>query len=99
MSADTALSAASLLVTYPNNRLQQRANELVFPSLDAGTVACHIMNRLANAEVIGPILVGMRKAVHVLMRSAEVQDIVNLAAIGVVQAQQREASAQEVHWA
>jgi len=99
MSADTALSAASLLVTYPNNRLQQRANVLVFPNLDAGTVACHIMSRLGNAEVIGPILVGMRKAVHVLMRGAEVQDIVNLAAIGVVQAQQREASAQEVHWA
>ncbi|MBM3492823.1 MAG: NADP-dependent malic enzyme [Armatimonadetes bacterium] len=99
MSVETALSTAALLETYPCNRLKQRANVLVFPDLSAGTVACHIMHKLANADVIGPILVGMRKAVHVLMRNAEVQDIVNLAAIGVVQAQQREATAQEVHWA
>ncbi|NLI01665.1 MAG: NADP-dependent malic enzyme [Chthonomonadales bacterium] len=99
MSVETALSTAALVETYPCNRLRQRANVLIFPTLSAGTVACHIMHKLANADVIGPILVGMRKAVHVLMRSAEVQDIVNLAAIGVVQAQQREAISHEIHWA
>ncbi len=99
MSVETALSAATLVETYPFNRLQDRANVLVFPSLSAGTVACHLMRKLANAESIGPILVGMRKAANVVMRNAEVQDIVNLAAIAVVQAQQREAMAQEAHWA
>jgi malate dehydrogenase (oxaloacetate-decarboxylating)(NADP+) len=99
MSAETALSTAALVETYPFNRLQQRANVLVFPNLCAGTVACHLTRKLANADAIGPILVGMRKAVHVVLRSAEVQEIVNLAAIAVVQAQQREAQAQQVHWA
>jgi malate dehydrogenase (oxaloacetate-decarboxylating)(NADP+) len=99
MSVETALSTAALVETYPCNRLRQRANVLVFPDLSAGTVGCQIMRKLANADVIGPILVGMRKAVHVLMRSAEVQEIVNLAAIAVVQAQQRDATEREVHWA
>lgn len=91
MSVETALSTAMLLNTYARSHLQERANVLIFPSLEAGTVAWQLMHRLANAEVIGPILVGMRKAVHVVMRDSEVQDIVNLAAIGVVQAIQREA--------
>lgn len=95
MSVETALSSATLMGTYPKSHLQNRANVLVFPSLEAGTAAWQLMHRLANAEVIGPILVGMRKAVHVVMRGAEVQDIVNLAAIGVVQAHQREAMANQ----
>ncbi|NUQ70174.1 MAG: NADP-dependent malic enzyme [Chthonomonadales bacterium] len=90
MSASTALSEPALSNRYPNNQLRHRANVLIFPSLEAGTVASHIVQRLGDATLIGPILVGMRKAVHVLMRGAEVQDIVNLAAIGVVQALQRE---------
>ncbi len=98
MSVETALNTAALVETYPFNRLQNRANVLVFPSLSAGAVACHITRKLANAETIGPILVGMRKAANVVMRNAEVQDIVNLAAIAVVQAQQREAASQEVRW-
>lgn len=91
MSVETALSTATLMSTYPNSRLQTRANVLIFPSLEAGTAAWQVMHRLGDAEVIGPILVGMRKAAHVIMRGAEVQDIVNLTAIAVVQALQREA--------
>ncbi len=91
VSVEVALSAATLLATYPRSRLDDRANVLIFPSLEAGTAAWQLVHRLGNADVIGPILVGMRKAVHVVMRTAEVQDIVNLAAIGTVQALQREA--------
>jgi len=49
------------------------------------------MRRLANADVVGPILVGLRKPVYILQRGDEVQDIVNLAAIAVVQAQKARA--------
>jgi malate dehydrogenase (oxaloacetate-decarboxylating)(NADP+) len=92
MSVQTALSAAALAARYPRCHLDRNANVLIFPSLEAGTAAWQLVHRLADAEVIGPILVGMRKAVHVVMRDAEVQDIVNLAAIGTVQALQREAT-------
>jgi malate dehydrogenase (oxaloacetate-decarboxylating)(NADP+) len=47
------------------------------------------MHRLGGAEVIGPILVGMNKPVHVLQRTCEVRDIVNMTAIAVVEAQEK----------
>jgi malate dehydrogenase (oxaloacetate-decarboxylating)(NADP+) len=93
MQADTALCEEMLHETYPFNRLQKEANVLIFPSLEAGNIATKLVQQLASAEVIGPILVGMKKPVHVMQRGDEVKDIVNLAAIAVVQAQQREAMA------
>ncbi|MCC6730401.1 MAG: NADP-dependent malic enzyme [Chthonomonadales bacterium] len=98
MQAGAALSSSLLNGTYPFNRLKEEANVLVFPNLEAGTIAYALADRLASAEVIGPILVGMRKAAHVVLRSADVSDIVNLAAIAVVQAQQREAQARREVW-
>ncbi len=70
---------------------------LIFPNLEAGNIAYKLMRRLANADVVGPILVGLRKPVYVLQRGDEVKDIVNLAAIAVVQAQkiERKAAAAE----
>ena len=61
---------------------------LIFPSLAAGNIAHKLVQELAHAEAVGPILVGMRKPVHVLQRGNEVKDIVNLAAMAVVEAQQ-----------
>ena len=89
LMADTALMAASLNETYPFNRLRTEANVLIFPNLEAGNIAYKLMQRLAEAEVVGPILVGMRKPVHILQRGDEVKDIVNLAALAVVQAQKQ----------
>lgn len=90
MRANTALVAEILNGTYPFNHLQEEANVLIFPSLEAGNIACKLVQQLANAEVVGPILVGMRKPVYVLQREDEVKDIVNLAAIAVVEAQRQE---------
>jgi len=87
MQADTALVPEILNETYPFNALQGEANVLVFPNLESGNIAYKILQRLGQAEVVGPILVGMRRPVHVLQRGDEVQDIVNLTAIAVVEAQ------------
>ncbi|MBI1982898.1 MAG: hypothetical protein HYS61_01720, partial [Acidobacteria bacterium] len=55
--------------------------------LEAGNIAYKLMMRIGGAETLGPILMGMAKPVHVLERGAEVEDIVNMAAIAVVHAQ------------
>ena len=59
------------------------------PDLEAANAAYKLVWRLAGAEAIGPILLGLKKPVHVLQRGVEVADIVNMAAIAVVDAQSR----------
>lgn len=93
LQANTALVAEILNGTYPFNRLGAEANVLIFPSLEAGNIGYKLVQQLAQAEVIGPILVGMRKPVHVLQRDDEVKDIVNLAALAVLEAQKRHLTA------
>ncbi len=87
MQADTALVPEILSGTYPFSRLKEAANVLVFPSLEAGNIAYKLIQRLADAKAVGPILVGLKKPVHVLQRGAEVDEIVDMAAIAAVEAQ------------
>ncbi len=87
MQADTAVVEDMLNGTYSFSELDEAANVLVFPSLDAGNIAYKLLQRLGGAEAIGPMLVGMDKPVHVLQRGDEVKDIVNLAGLAVVDAQ------------
>ena len=91
MQADTAVVEEMLNETYPFNTLKAAANVLVFPSLDAGNIAYKLMQRLGGGEAIGPILTRLRKPVHVLQRGAEVDEIVNMAAIAAVDAQEANA--------
>lgn len=91
MQADTAVVEEILNETYPFNTLKAAANVLIFPSLDAGNIAYKLMQRLGGAEAIGPILTRLRKPVHVLQRGAEVDEIVNMAAIAAVDAQEGDA--------
>ena len=74
---------------YPFSALKEQANVLIFPNLSAGNIAYKMLHHLGGATAIGPILVGMRRPVHVLERGADVQDIVNMAAVAVVDAQER----------
>ena len=97
LQANVALNEELLNGMYPHNLLKHEANVLIFPNLESGNIAYKLMQRLANAEVVGPILVGMRKPVHILQRGDEVKDIVNLAAIAVVEAQKLEAGARMGH--
>jgi len=93
MQADTAVDERKLKTMYPFSTLTERANVLIFPNLSAGNIAYKLLNHLGGATAIGPILVGMRLPVHVLEEGAEVQDIVNMAAVAVIDAQQREPEA------
>jgi malate dehydrogenase (oxaloacetate-decarboxylating)(NADP+) len=88
MQADTAVFEAILQESYPWSRLQGPANVLIFPELQSANIAYKLIWRLANAEAIGPILLGMAKPVHVLQSGLEVSDIVNMAALCVVDAQE-----------
>ena len=86
MMADTAV-VPELLAEYPFLTLREKANILVFPSLEAGNVAYKLMIRIGGAEALGPILMGLSKPVHVLQRGSTVEEIVDVAALAVVDAQ------------
>jgi malate dehydrogenase (oxaloacetate-decarboxylating)(NADP+) len=91
MQADTAVVPEIIDTIYPFCSIKGGANVLVFPNLEAGNVAYKLLARIGGAEAIGPILMGLSKSVHLLQREAEVNDIVNVAAIAVVDAQECEA--------
>ncbi|MER3400039.1 MAG: NADP-dependent malic enzyme [Thermoflexus sp.] len=88
MQADTAVVPEIIEERYPFSRVKD-ANVLVFPDLEAANVAYKLLQRLGNAQAIGPILLGMGKPVHVLQTGDEVQDIVFIAAIAALDAQER----------
>ncbi len=88
MQADTAVVPEIVEQTYPFCSIKGGANVLVFPNLEAGNVAYKLLSRLGGAEMIGPILIGLSRPVHVLQREAEVNDIVNVTALAVVDAQE-----------
>jgi malate dehydrogenase (oxaloacetate-decarboxylating)(NADP+) len=87
MQADTAVVPEIREETYPFSTLKGPANVLVFPDLEAANIAYKLLARIGGCEVIGPVLMGMSKPVHVLQRGAEVNDIINMAAIAIVDAQ------------
>ena len=89
MQADTAVMPEFLEDTFPWATVR-KPNVLIFPDLESANAAYKLVWRLANAEAVGPVLMGMRKPVHVLQRGVEVTDIVNMAAIAVVDAQRNE---------
>ncbi len=84
MQADTAVVPERLEKDFPFASIKGGANVLIFPSLEAGNIAYKLLQRLTDATVIGPILMGMRKPVHVLQRGDTVNDIINITAIAVV---------------
>jgi malate dehydrogenase (oxaloacetate-decarboxylating)(NADP+) len=90
MQADTAVLESILEERYSWSDLKRPANVLVFPELQSANIAYKLIWRLADAEAIGPVLLGMAKPVHVLQRGVEVTDIVNMTAICVVDAQENE---------
>lgn len=86
MQADTAVVPEIIDQVFPFSDLKGGANVLVFPNLAAGNISYKLFQRLTDATVIGPILMGTKKPVHVLQRGSSVDDIVNMTAIAVVEA-------------
>ncbi len=89
MQADTAVVPEIAEGDYPWSLLDGDANVLIFPDLQSANIAYKLLWRLANAEAIGPILQGLARPVHVLQRGVDVSDIVNMAAICVLDAQEQ----------
>jgi malate dehydrogenase (oxaloacetate-decarboxylating)(NADP+) len=88
MQADTAVTPQIIEETYPFSTLKGSANVLIFPTLEAGNIAYKLLQRVGGAEMIGPLLTGLSRPVHVLQRGSEVNDIVHVAAVAVVDAQE-----------
>ncbi|MEI8259213.1 MAG: phosphate acyltransferase, partial [Deltaproteobacteria bacterium] len=88
MQVDQALVEEERSARYPFSKLTDDANILIFPDLDAANISYKLLWRFGGAEVIGPLLLGMNKAVNVLQQNASTQDIVNLAAVTALRAQE-----------
>lgn len=86
LQADAAIIEAIGKKKAPGSKIAGKANVLVFPSLETGNIAYKLVQRLAHAEAIGPVLQGMAAPINDLSRGCSVEDIVNLVAITVNQA-------------
>jgi malate dehydrogenase (oxaloacetate-decarboxylating)(NADP+) len=89
MQADTAVVPEILDKVFPFCSFKGKPNILIFPDLGSANIAYKLMARIGQATVIGPILMGMRKPVHVLQRGATVEDIIHMSAIAVVDANKK----------
>jgi malate dehydrogenase (oxaloacetate-decarboxylating)(NADP+) len=89
MQADTAVDAVKLRSVYPFSNLKSPANVLVFSRLSAANAVYKLLDELGGADAIGPVLLGMRRPVHILQRGCSVQDVVNLSTVATVDWQAR----------
>jgi malate dehydrogenase (oxaloacetate-decarboxylating)(NADP+) len=88
IQANFAINRELRMKRFPFTKLQDKeVNTLIFPSLSSGNIAYKLMQELAGMEVIGPILIGIRKPIHVLHLDSSVREILNMTAIAVVDAQ------------
>ena len=88
MQASVAFNKELMQENYPFSELaDQEVNTLIFPNLAAGNIAYNLMKELDTADAIGPILLGLKKPVHVLQLGSSIRSIVNMAVVAVVDAQ------------
>jgi len=88
MQASIAFNNEILKENYPFSELvDQNVNVLIFPNLSSGNVAYNLLKEVGGADAVGPILLGMKKPVHVLQLGSSVRNIINMASIAVVDAQ------------
>jgi malate dehydrogenase (oxaloacetate-decarboxylating)(NADP+) len=88
MQADTAVDAARLR-SYGFSHLHDPANVLVFSRLSAANAAYKLLDHLGGADAIGPVLLGMKRPIHILQRGCSVQDVLNLTTVASVDWQAR----------
>ncbi|HIA37526.1 MAG TPA: NADP-dependent malic enzyme, partial [Flavobacteriales bacterium] len=90
VQANFALNKRLMNEQFPFSELAEKsANTLIFPNLLSGNIAYKLMQEMGEAEAIGPVLLGMRKAVHILQMGSSVREIVNMVTIGVIDAQSK----------
>ncbi len=97
LQTDFALNSQMLQEVFPFSKLAgKKVNTLIFPNLESANITYKLLKELNNSESIGPIMMGMRKPVHILQLEASVDEIVNMTAIAVIDAQQKEKKEQEL---
>jgi len=87
MQADTAVEPHIIAEQFPFSEIKKGANILIFPDLNSGNISYKLLQRLGNAEILGPFLLGLRKPAHTMQRSCSVNDIVNTVALTALQVQ------------
>jgi len=97
LQADTALNPDILKEYYPFSKLQERANVLICPDLTSANIAYKMLSSLGGAVAVGPILLGINKPVYLLEPGSYVDDIVNITAMAVFEAQSGNAKIKENH--
>ena len=88
IQANVALDPELTEAQYPFSMLKGDANVFIFPDLQSGNISYKLLSKLGGAEAVGPILMGTKKPVHVLQRGDDVADVINMAAVAVVDAQE-----------
>ncbi len=90
LQADFALNPEMLAKEFPFSKLNgKKVNVLIFPNLESANITYKLLKQVDEAESIGPILLGLKKPVHIIQLGASVDEMVNMAAVAVVDAQQR----------
>jgi malate dehydrogenase (oxaloacetate-decarboxylating)(NADP+) len=90
MQASLAFNCDLLKENYPFSELADKdVNTLIFPNLAAGNIAYNLLKEVGGADAIGPLLLGLKKPVHILQLGSSVRSIVNMANIAVVDAQMK----------
>jgi malate dehydrogenase (oxaloacetate-decarboxylating)(NADP+) len=91
LQADFALNAELLAKEFPFSKLNgKKVNVLIFPNLESANITYKLLKQVQGAESIGPMILGLSKAVHILQLGSSVDEMVNMAALACVDAQQRE---------
>lgn len=93
IQADFALNQEMGANTFPFSKLaNRRVNTLVFPNLDAANITYKLLKELHGVKSVGPVMLGLEKPIHILQLGASVEEIINMTAIAVIDAQLREKS-------
>ncbi|MFV8373716.1 NADP-dependent malic enzyme [Flavobacterium sp. LB1P71] len=91
IQADFALNAEMLKAKFPFSKLAgKKVNTLIFPNLESANITYKLLKELNKVDSIGPIMLGMGKPVHIFQLGASVEEMVNMAAIAVIDAQEKE---------
>ena len=91
LQTDFALNSEMLKANFPFSKLANRkVNALIFPNLESANITYKLLKELNSAESIGPIMMGLKKPVHIIQFGASVDEIVNMTAVAVIDAQQKE---------
>ena len=91
LQADFALNPEMLAREFPFSKLNgKKVNVLIFPNLESANITYKLLKQIDGSESIGPIILGLKKPAHIIQLGASVDEMVNMAAVAVVDAQQKQ---------